>query len=109
MLLLPGGQLPLNIFEPRYLAMTRDALAGARMIGMVQPREGTGDARRCRRSIADRLRRPHRRHSSETDDGRYLITLAGVARFDIAEELPRDAALSPRRAGLAALSRRSRR
>ncbi len=38
-LLLPGGRLPLNIFEPRYLAMVRDALAGERAIGMIQPRE----------------------------------------------------------------------
>jgi hypothetical protein len=49
-LLLPRGKLPLNIFEPRYLAMVRDALAGDRMIGMVQPREDdpstlTGGAR----------------------------------------------------------------
>ncbi|HEX6842030.1 MAG TPA: LON peptidase substrate-binding domain-containing protein, partial [Stellaceae bacterium] len=43
-LLLPGGRLPLNIFEPRYLAMTRDALGDARMVGMVQPTEGQGDA-----------------------------------------------------------------
>ena len=43
-LLLPGGRLPLNIFEPRYLAMTRDALAAARLIGMVQPQDGQGDA-----------------------------------------------------------------
>src|SRR5581483_11566441 len=87
-LLLPQGRLPLNIFEPRYLAMTRDALAGARMIGMVQPLEGRGDAGAppvypigcAGRIIA----------FSETDDGRYLITLSGIARFAIAEELPRD-------------------
>ena len=87
-LLLPRGRLPLNIFEPRYLAMTRDALAGARMIGMVQPLEGQGDAGDppvysigcAGRIIA----------FSETEDGRYLITLAGLARFAIAEELPRD-------------------
>ena len=41
-LLLPGGRLPLNIFEPRYLAMTRDSLAGDRLIGMVQPRDDGG-------------------------------------------------------------------
>ena len=87
-LLLPGGRLPLNIFEPRYLAMTRDALAAARMIGMVQPTEGQGDAGDppvYRRGCAGRMT-----SWSETDDGRYLVTLAGVARFDIAEELPRD-------------------
>jgi len=87
-LLLPGGRLPLNIFEPRYLAMTRDALAEARMIGMVQPTEGRGDAGDppvYRRGCAGRMT-----SWSETDDGRYLITLSGVARFDIAEELPRN-------------------
>jgi uncharacterized protein len=87
-LLLPGGRLPLNIFEPRYLAMTRDALAAARMIGMVQPQEGQGDAGEppvYRSGCAGRMT-----SWSETDDGRYLITLAGVARFDIAEELPRE-------------------
>ncbi|HWG79342.1 MAG TPA: LON peptidase substrate-binding domain-containing protein [Stellaceae bacterium] len=87
-LLLPGGHLPLNIFEPRYLAMTRDALAEARMIGMVQPTEGQGDAGDppvYRRGCAGRMTA-----WSETDDGRYLITLAGVARFDITEELPRN-------------------
>ena len=87
-LLLPGGRLPLNIFEPRYLAMTRDALAEARMIGMVQPTEGQGDAGDppvYGRGCAGRMTA-----WSETDDGRYLITLIGVARFDIAEELPRN-------------------
>jgi uncharacterized protein len=87
-LLLPRGRLPLNIFEPRYLAMTRDALRGEQMIGMVQPEDGQGDAaepRVYRIGCAGRLT-----SWSETDDGRYLITLNGVARFDIAEELPRD-------------------
>jgi uncharacterized protein len=87
-LLLPGGRLPLNIFEPRYLAMTRDALAEARIIGMVQPTEGQGDAGDppvYRRGCAGRMT-----GWSETDDGRYLITLIGVARFDIVEELPRN-------------------
>ncbi len=86
-LLLPGGRLPLNIFEPRYLAMVGDALKGERMIGMVQPLEGEGDAGDppvYRIGCAGRMTA-----WSETDDGRYLITLAGVARFDIAEELPR--------------------
>jgi Lon protease-like protein len=87
-LLLPGGRLPLNIFEPRYLAMTRDALAAARLIGMVQPQDRQGDAGEppvYRSGCAGRMT-----SWSETDDGRYLITLAGVARFDIAEELPRE-------------------
>jgi len=86
-LLLPRGRLPLNIFEPRYLAMVDDALAEHRLIGMIQPcladrrvaapaLYGTG----CAGRIAD---------LEETDDGRYLIALIGVCRFRVAEELPR--------------------
>jgi len=85
-LLLPRGRLPLNIFEKRYLAMTEDALKGERLIGMVQPLEGQGDAGEppvYRTGCAGRMT-----SFSETDDGRYLITLTGVARFDIARELP---------------------
>ncbi len=84
-LLLPRARLPLNIFEPRYLAMIQDALASpTRLIGMVQP---TGDGGRnpavypigCAGRVSS---------FSETDDGRLLITLAGVSRFAIREELP---------------------
>src|ERR1700758_4315586 len=85
-LLLPRGRLPLNIFEPRYLAMTRDALAGERLIGMVQPSDPrvAGDnppvyPTGCAGRITS---------FSETDDGRFLITLTGVSRFRIREELP---------------------
>jgi Lon protease-like protein len=87
-LLLPHGRLPLNIFEPRYLAMTRDALASERLIGMIQPQETESSAAEppvYRTGCAGRMVA-----FSETDDGRYLITLAGVARFDVARELPRD-------------------
>ena len=85
-LLLPGGRLPLNIFEPRYLEMTRDALKADRIIGMVQPREGQEKARApevYRLGCAGRIT-----EFSESDDGRYLITLSGLCRFDIREELP---------------------
>ncbi|MCC7266352.1 MAG: LON peptidase substrate-binding domain-containing protein [Caulobacteraceae bacterium] len=82
-LLLPGGELPLNIFEPRYLNMVDDAMAQDRVIGMIQTRGG------------------HREHPglvgvgclgritafAETSDGRYLITLTGVCRFAAGEEL----------------------
>src|SRR5438477_4208562 len=90
-LLLPRGRLPLNIFEPRYLAMTRDALGGERLIGMVQPNEPQDDNRGgggmkppiypigCAGRITA---------FAECDDGRYLITLTGVSRFRIVEELP---------------------
>jgi Lon protease-like protein len=110
-LLLPGGRLPLNVFEPRYLSMVQDALAGSRMIGMVQPvaeeeeadneeaGEGgdasfedeagggstydPGSAPVYATGCAGRIVA-----FSETDDGRYLITLRGVVRFRISRELP---------------------
>ena len=83
-LLLPGRQLPLHIFEPRYLNMVDDAMAGERMIGMIQTRAG-GDApgpALARVGCAGRIT-----SYSETGDGRYLITLTGVCRFDAGEEL----------------------
>jgi Lon protease-like protein len=86
-LLLPRGKLPLNIFEPRYLAMTEDALAAGRMLGMIQP-----DARSPERPTGPGLYRigclGRIVSFSETDDGRFLITLAGLLRFAVAEELP---------------------
>jgi hypothetical protein len=85
-LLLPGGRLPLNIFEPRYLAMVRDALAGERAIGMIQPREEATDAGAAKVYETGCLGRITA--FSETDDGRYLITLTGLIRFDVARELP---------------------
>ena len=82
-LLLPGGRLPLNIFEPRYLNMVGDALAGDRMIAMVQPcAEGEEAPEVYRTGCVGRLI-----SFSETDDGRYLITLQGLIRFEVAEEL----------------------
>ena len=84
-LLLPGGQLPLNIFEPRYLNMFDDAMSGERIIGMVQTRTG-GDVERpplapvgCAGRVTS---------FAETSDGRYLVTLTGVCRFRLGEELP---------------------
>jgi len=85
-LLLPRGSLPLNIFEPRYLAMTEDALGTPdRLIGMIQPTE------------PERPDKPPSLYSvgcagriasfSETEDGRYLITLSGVCRFGVFEEI----------------------
>src|SRR5215472_17376962 len=86
-LLLPRGRLPLNIFEPRYLAMTRDALAGDRLIGMVQPSDPNvslaGNPPVYPAGCAGRIT-----SFSEADDGRYLITLTGLCRFRICEELP---------------------
>ncbi len=86
-LLLPRAQLPLNIFEPRYLAMTRDAMQEHRVIGMVQPidpREEGDDAPAVYSTgCAGRITA-----FDETDDGRFLITLTGMCRFAIAGELP---------------------
>ena len=85
-LLLPGGRLPLNIFEPRYLAMVRDAIAGDRLIGMVQPSDDgaeQGSAPVYRTGCTGRII-----SFEETGDGRYLITLGGLIRFDIESELP---------------------
>ncbi len=88
-LLLPRGQLPLNIFEPRYVAMLDAALAGSRIIGMVQPRFDPPGAAvgpepaLCAVGCAGRVTA-----FSETGDGRYLITLVGIARFRIVEEPP---------------------
>jgi Lon protease-like protein len=85
-LLLPRGQLPLNIFEPRYLAMVDDALASDdRMIGMVQPTDPTSRARSpavYETGCAGRIS-----SFSETDDGRFLVTLTGVSRFVVLREL----------------------
>ncbi|MGI9484088.1 MAG: LON peptidase substrate-binding domain-containing protein [Hyphomicrobiales bacterium] len=90
-LLLPRAQLPLNIFEPRYLQMVNDAMSGERLIGMVQPAgaeaeyaEGNPEERPpvypigCAGRIIS---------YAETPDGRILITLAGVSRFRIKDEL----------------------
>lgn len=82
-ILLPRGQLPLNIFEPRYLNMVDDAMAGDRMIGMIQTSGPTGDRPPLMRvGCAGRIT-----SFAETSDGRYLITLTGIARFRISTEL----------------------
>lgn len=84
-LMLPGGRLPLNIFEPRYLAMAEDALAGGRFLGMVQPDPGL--ARTEDGSQTYRIGCLGRLTSfAETEDGRFLITLTGIIRFRIMEE-----------------------
>ncbi len=83
-ILLPRGQLPLNIFEPRYLNMIDDAMAGDRIIGMLQPQVGS-----VRLPGLSPIGCAGRITSfAETSDGRYLITLTGCARFRLASELP---------------------
>jgi len=86
-LLLPGGRMPLNIFEPRYLQMVDEAVGGSRLIGIIQPRlDGAlredGEPELCNVGCAGRIIA-----FSETGDGRYLISLQGVFRFRIAHEL----------------------
>lgn len=83
-LLLPRARLPLHIFEPRYLAMVEDCLKTKhRLIGMIQPRQTpNGEARLQAIGCAGRLT-----SFSETEDGRYMITLSGVSRFRVQEEV----------------------
>lgn len=85
-LLLPRGKLPLNIFEPRYLALVEDALAAGRMFGMIQPDPsgpaGPNGPGLFRVGCLGRLSA-----FAETDDGRYTITLTGVSRFRVQEEV----------------------
>ncbi len=87
-LLLPGGRLPLNIFEPRYLAMTEDALGGLRLIGMIQPRVKEQITADDSPEIYDTGCVGRLTSFTETGDGRYLVTLSGVCRFNVVEELP---------------------
>lgn len=90
-LLLPRADLPLNIFEPRYLDMVSDAMSGDRLIGMIQPQvESEADGSRpalqavgCAGRITS---------YAETPDDRLLVTLTGVCRFNVVEELDADTA-----------------
>ncbi|MBX3489686.1 MAG: LON peptidase substrate-binding domain-containing protein [Parvibaculum sp.] len=91
-ILLPRGQLPLNIFEPRYLKMIDDAIRGDRIVGMVQPDGDEAilasqiDGRKpplCATGCAGRVT-----SFAETGDGRMVITLTGICRFVLGPELP---------------------
>ena len=88
-LLLPNSRLPLNIFEPRYINMVEDALATKhRLIGMIQP---------IKLNIGDSLKEANKYQKvgcagrivsfTETEDGRYLITLEGISRFKFSKEI----------------------
>lgn len=84
-LLLPRARLPLHLFEPRYLAMFDDALkTPSRLIGMIQPNKIPGRAGPGLHTIgcAGRISQ-----FSETEDGRYMVTLAGTSRFRLIEEV----------------------
>jgi Lon protease-like protein len=83
-LLLPGGNLPLKIFEPRYLSMFDAAIAGNRLVGVVQP------------ALGEPAETPHLSHVgclgritsfAETGDGRYIVSLTGICRFRLMDEI----------------------
>lgn len=87
-LVFPRGQLPLNIFEPRYLSMVDDALRSHRLIGMIQPEISNVVAPPLYKvGCAARVT-----HFNEVGDGRYSITLTGVSRFRLVGELKTEAA-----------------
>ena len=86
-LLLPSGRMPLNVFEPRYIEMIDDVIAGSRLIGMIQPRldggmRPDGEPELCEVGCLGRLT-----SFAETGDGRYLVALQGVCRFRVVEEI----------------------
>jgi uncharacterized protein len=84
-LLLPRADLPLNIFEPRYLEMISDALSGERVIGIIQPKYESSDEERpglMKVGCAGRIT-----SYAETSDGRMLVTLTGISRFSIKSEI----------------------
>lgn len=86
-LLLPGGRMPLNIFEPRYLQMLDEAIAGARVIGIIQPSldgslRADGEPQLCAVGCMGRVI-----SFAESGDGRYLISLQGICRFRVGQEL----------------------
>jgi uncharacterized protein len=83
-LLLPRTELPLNIFEPRYLQMFDDAMRGPRIIGMIQPKHGDqSDVPKLSTiGCAGRVT-----SYTETHDGRLLVTITGVSRFEVKSEM----------------------
>ena len=85
-LLLPRGQMPLNIFEPRYLAMIDDALKGERVVGIIQSEPETGRQPEIppllKVGCLGRITQ-----FAETGDGRYIITLTGISRYRLLDEL----------------------
>ena len=92
-LLLPRGELPLQIFEQRYVAMVDQALAGDRLVGMIQPvfsateEDLSGNPELCKIGCVGRITA-----LVESGDGRYHLTLTGVSRFRIVEEIDRKTA-----------------
>ena len=89
-LLLPRGQMPLNIFEQRYLIMIDDALRGTRLIGMIQPDPAHPGPDKNKPQLFSVGCVGRITQLAESGDGRYLIQLTGIARFRVADELPVD-------------------
>jgi Lon protease-like protein len=93
-ILLPRATLPLNIFEPRYLQMVDDAMSTSRVLGMVQP-TGSGEDEEEEHESPVARTAPLRRIGcagritsyQELDDGRFLISLSGIARFEVVDEV----------------------
>jgi Lon protease-like protein len=87
-LLLAGGNMPLNVFEPRYLALIDDALKGNRVIGMIQPvfsetdESPQGTPELCKVGTFGRITT-----FGETGDGRYVADISGICRFRVIEEI----------------------
>jgi Lon protease-like protein len=87
-ILLPRATLPLNIFEPRYLQMVEDVMSTSRVLGMVQPEGGDEESPVARTAPLRRIGCAGRITSyEELDDGRFLVSLTGIARFDLADEV----------------------
>ncbi len=86
-LLLPGGQLPLNIFEPRYKAMIEHAMGSQRLIGMIQPRVKERITPDDKPDLHETGCAGKITAFSETGDGRFLINLTGICRFGIKREM----------------------
>ncbi len=87
-LLLPAGNMPLNIFEPRYLAMIDDAIASNRIIGMIQPRIDAAVKDEKEPPLCDVGCLGRITAFQESGDGRMVMNLSGIARFRILDELP---------------------
>ncbi len=87
-LLLPGVELPLNIFEPKYIKMVDDALSEKRLIGIIQPNNSLFSKLSKAKGLYKYGCAGKIRAFNETDDGRYLIVLSGISRFEIGEEIP---------------------
>jgi len=86
-LLLPQIEIPLNVFEERYLNMIDDCLAERRLIGMIQPKQGLTASLGKKKKLYQTGCLGRIKAFNETDDGRYLIVVSGVCRFELGEEI----------------------